>query len=271
MTKPPETRDMAALLQIMAQLRDRRTGCPWDVEQTYATIAPYTIEEAYEVADAIERSAMNELKDELGDLLLQVVYHAQMASEDGLFGFDDVVTSICEKMIRRHPHVFGEAAAEMRASLAKGFWEEAKAKERIGGHDNKTASGTLDGVARALPALSRAIKLQRRAARVGFDWPDHHPVFDKAREELAELEQAIEAGNVAAAREEIGDLLFVCANLARHLGVDAETALADANSKFVRRFGHIEKVLNERGQSPQQATLDEMDAIWNEAKRAEKD
>ena len=267
MTAPPGKRDVAALRRIMADLRDARSGCPWDLEQSFATIAPYTVEEAYEVADAIERGAMDELKGELGDLLLQAVYHAQMASEAGLFGFDDVVTAICEKMIRRHPHVYGEAAAERRASLVKGFWEDAKARERQGGDRER---GVLDGVARALPALSRAFKLQRRAARVGFDWPDRSAVAAKLREELAELEEAAGQGRPAAIEEEVGDLLFACANLARHLGVDPEAALSAANAKFVRRFRHIEAELRGRGRDIGEAGLDEMEAAWNRAKAAEK-
>ena len=271
MPKPPDGRDIAALRQIMSDLRNREGGCPWDLEQTFATIAPYTVEEAYEVADAIERGALDELKDELGDLLLQVVYHAQIASEIGQFDFDDVVTSICGKMIRRHPHVYGEAAANGMAKLAKGFWEEIKAAERADAPSSPRApSSALSGIARALPALSRAVKLQARAARVGFDWPDTRAVFDKAREEMEELEGAVRDGQLEAAHEEIGDLLFVCANLARHLGVDPEAALSQTNAKFMRRFAHIEAALAERGLTPGQSSLEEMDALWDEAKAHEK-
>ena len=267
MTKPPDTRDVAALRRIMADLRSPEGGCPWDIAQSFATIAPFTIEEAYEVADAIERGAMDELAGELGDLLLQVVYHAQMAAEADLFTFDDVVTSICDKMIRRHPHVYGDGAAGARARLAREFWEDAKTRERASVAE-AAKSGVLDGVARALPALSRAVKLQRRAARIGFDWPDVAQVLAKAREELDELEQAIGHGDRAGAREEIGDLLFVCANLARHLEVDPEVALSQANSKFTRRFTHIEDELRRRGRPIEDASLEEMDAIWNAAKLA---
>ena len=255
------------LLGVMARLRDPDGGCPWDLEQTFASIAPYTIEEAYEVADAVERGDLDELKGELGDLLLQVVFHAQIASERGDFRFEDVVAAICEKMIRRHPHVFGDAdVADADAQTVA--WEAMKAAERAAKGEDKPA-GVLDGVARGLPGLTRAVKLQNRAARVGFDWPSSDNVIDKLIEESRELADA-KGGDPDALEDEMGDLLFVVANLARHLGVDPETALRRANAKFERRFAHIEAGLATEGRSPNEATLDEMDAYWNEAKRLEK-
>ena len=256
--------DMQRLLGIMARLRDPEVGCPWDREQTFKTIAPYTVEEAYEVADAIERGDLVELRSELGDLLLQVVYHARMAEEQGLFAFEDVAAGIADKLVARHPHVFG--GAEIRdAEHQSRDWEARKAGERA----EKSAHGVLDGVAVALPGLTRAEKLQKRAARVGFDWPELEPVFAKVREELAELEQ--EVGS-AAPRErledELGDLLFAAANLARKLGVDPEQALRGTNRKFERRFRHVETRLRERGLKPEEAGLETMDAYWDEAKRA---
>jgi MazG family protein len=265
---PPDKKTITDLLVIMAALRAPETGCPWDVEQTFETIAPYTIEESYEVADAIERSDFEDLKDELGDLLLQVVYHARMAEEDGHFVFDDVVRSICDKMIRRHPHVFG--SDEERANFdAEGFWERIKAQEK-----SKNSSGdesVLSGVPLALPALVRAVKLQNKAARVGFDWPDMEPVLDKIREEIGELEDATNLENPSREKisEEYGDLLFVVANLGRHLQVDAEDALRRANAKFIRRFGQIEDLLKAKGKTPEQSDLDEMDALWDEVKARE--
>ncbi len=256
------------LLRVMARLRDPERGCPWDREQTFATIAPYTIEEAYEVADAIARADLDSLKDELGDLLLQVVYHARMAEEQGRFAFADVVEAITTKMIRRHPHVFADTS--LRESFqTSGTWERIKAEE-------KAARGTgeaslLDEVPVALPALSRAVKLQSRAARVGFDWPSLAPVLAKAEEELNELKVAIgDKGSEDKIREEFGDLLFVMANVARHLGVDPEAALREANAKFVRRFAHIEAALRAEGRSPAQSTLQEMDQLWDEAKASER-
>lgn len=257
-----------ALLDIMARLRDPQDGCPWDVEQDFASIAPYTIEEAYEVADAIERGDMDDLKDELGDLLLQVVFHAQMAKEEGLFDFSDVVRAICEKMIRRHPHVFGDEEQRSAGSV-KGRWEEIKAEEKAA-KGAKQAS-ILDDVPLSLPALVRAIKLQNRAARVGFDWPDTSQVIDKLNEEMLELSAELaKGGDADRLEDEMGDLLFVYANLARHLNVDPEAALRRANAKFRRRFGRIEEKLAAAGKRPEDSTLEEMDAFWNEAKREER-
>jgi MazG family protein len=262
------------LLAVMAALRTPGSGCPWDLEQTFKTIAPYTIEEAYEVADAIEKGDMVGLEEELGDLLLQVVYHARMAEEEGAFAFADVVEAITAKMIRRHPHVFG-TEAERAAGAAPGFWERIKAKEKT-----PAAGGVLDDVPAAIPALTRAVKLQDKAARVGFDWPSLAPVFDKLKEELSELEQAVtarvsDAGNKATAdrieiEEEFGDLLFVVANVARHLKIDPDGALRSANQKFIRRFGRIEALLSAEGRSPTQSTLAEMDRLWDQAKAEER-
>jgi ATP diphosphatase len=284
------SRDIARLIEIMARLRTPVTGCPWDLEQTFESIAPYTIEEAYEVADAIQRENMADLKDELGDLLLQVVYHARMADEAGAFAFGDVVESITAKMIRRHPHVFGDETARS-AGAVKGLWDKIKAEERV------TKSGPrpslLADVPAGLPALTRAIKLQDKAAKVGFDWPNLAPVFDKLKEEIGEFEsvaiaadpradtliapsespssnQPDGAGSDAAIKEEFGDMLFVMANIARHLKIDAEGALRGANAKFVRRFEHIEARLAVQGREPAQSTLTEMDALWDEAKALEK-
>jgi MazG family protein len=256
------------LLRVMARLRDPDSGCPWDREQTFATIAPYTIEEAYEVADAIARDDLDGLKDELGDLLLQVVYHARMAEEDGRFAFADVVDAITAKMIRRHPHVFADTS--LREGFEKsGAWERIKAEEKAA--RGSGAGSLLDDVPVALPALSRAVKLQSRAARVGFDWPSLAPVLEKAEEELDELKVAIgDKDDANKIREEFGDLLFVMANVARHLGVDPEAALRGANAKFVRRFAHIEARLRADGRSPEQSTLEEMDQLWDEAKAAER-
>jgi MazG family protein len=243
MTNPADMdpRDIETLRAIMKALRAPKTGCPWDLEQNFATIAPYTIEEAYEVADAIAREDRADLCEELGDLLLQAVYHAQMADEEGSFKFDDVVEAICRKMVRRHPHVFGDEKARS-AKLAKGFWEAMKAKEKPG----QAEAGVLDGVPVALPGLTRAVKLQAKAAKVGFDWPDVSFVFDKVAEEIAELKSA----EKSAAQDEYGDLLFAVANLARHMGIDPEASLRDANAKFERRFAFIEARLKERGSSP---------------------
>jgi nucleoside triphosphate diphosphatase len=262
------------LLRVMARLRDPKTGCPWDIEQSFATIAPYTIEEAYEVADAIARGDIDDLKDELGDLLLQVVYHARMAEELGRFDFADVVDAITRKMIRRHPHVFEDLS--LRAGFERSAaWERIKAEEKAArGRDE--AGSVLDEVPVALPALTRAVKLQTRAARVGFDWASLGPVLAKAEEEIAELKAAVaeretDASDASTRRvaEEFGDLLFVMANLARHLHVDPESALRDANAKFVRRFGSIETALHAEGRSPEDATLEEMDQLWDEAKAKE--
>jgi len=263
---PDDPRPIDQLLTVMARLRDPQTGCPWDVEQTFATIAPYTVEEAYEVADAIERGNLDDLCDELGDLLLQVVFHARMAEEAGLWGFDEVAQAVVDKLVRRHPHVFGDdtrrTAAEQTAA-----WEALKAEERAA---KRTDAGVLDDVPPGLPALTRAVKLTKRAARVGFDWPSPAEVLTKLREETAELEVAIEAGDPRAAREELGDLLFVCANLARKLEVDPEDALRAANAKFVRRFGYVEQRLRAQGREPSDSDLAEMDALWNEVRAADK-
>jgi nucleoside triphosphate diphosphatase len=251
------------LVAIMAALRDPVSGCPWDIEQTFATIAPYTLEEAAEVADAIERQAWGELPGELGDLLLQVVYHAQMAQEAGLFGFPDVVRAISDKMVARHPHVFGADSRDKTPEQQTRDWEAQKARER-------GAAGVLDGVALGLPALTRAVKLQSRAARVGFDWPDVAQVVDKVAEEARELVEARDTLGPQALEEEFGDLMFVMANLARHLKIDPESALRKANSKFTRRFAHIESRLAAQSRRPADSTLEEMDALWNEARAADK-
>lgn len=317
---PPGDRDrrhsLADLIAVMAALRTPGSGCPWDLEQTFASIAPYTIEEAYEVADAIARGDLADLEEELGDLLLQVVYHARMAEEAGAFAFADVADAITRKMIRRHPHVFG-SEAERAAGAQPGFWSRIKAAEKAekaalrarlaattGNVSNASAASgaeaappasILDDVPPAMPALSRAVKLQDKAARVGFDWPSLAPVFDKMREELAEFAEvalphdprgtldrgdargrpspgppdAAPLPDMAKVTEEFGDLLFVMANVARHLDIDPEAALRAANSKFVRRFHHIERRLAERGSTPADSTLAEMDALWDEAKTLE--
>jgi MazG family protein len=265
----PPARTVADLLAVMQALRTPVTGCPWDLEQTFATVAPYTIEEAYEVVDAIQRHDLGDLREELGDLLLQVVFHAQLAAEAGAFTFADVVDAITAKMIRRHPHVFGDAAART-AGAPKGFWEKIKAEERAAKGVADQAVSVLDGVPVGMPGLTRAVKLQEKAARVGFDWPDITPVFDKIREEVAELEEVVVAGDTAGITDEFGDLLFVMANLARHLGIDPEAAVRGTNSKFTRRFHGIEAALATDGRTPGQSTLNEMDALWNAVKKAEK-
>ena len=251
------------LLAIMAALRDPATGCPWDIEQTFATIAPYTLEEAHEVADAIERQDWGDLRGELGDLLFQTVYHAQMAAEAGHFSFADVVSAISDKMITRHPHVFGDQSRDKTADQQTRDWEAQKAKERGNAR-------TLDGVALSLPALTRAVKLQNRAARVGFDWPTTGEVLDKLVEEAREVVEARDTLSHDALTEEVGDLLFVMANLARHLKVDPEAALRSASQKFTRRFARIEDWLAETGRKPEDSDLAEMDALWNRAKAEEK-
>jgi nucleoside triphosphate diphosphatase len=261
MTQNPaslDPRKLETLRAIMKALRTPGTGCPWDLEQTFATIAPYTIEEAYEVADAIERGDMTNLCDELGDLLLQPIYHAQMAEEQGAFTLDDVLESVNTKMIRRHPHVFGDDTTR-GAKLAKTFWEDAKAKERAGADPQ----GVLASVPKALPALTRALKLQSKAAKVGFDWPSIDNVYDKVAEEIEELKTAPPEKRA----EELGDLLFVLANIARHMGIDPEDALRAANAKFERRFGFIDTELKRRGKEPKDSDLAEMDALWDEAKK----
>ena len=251
---------IARLVEIMARLRDRETGCPWDIEQDFKSIAPYTLEEAYEVADAIERDAWDELRLELGDLLFQVVYHAQMASEAGHFDFDGVVQGISQKMVDRHPHVFGDESNLKTAEDQVRDWEAMKAKER------GAAASVLDGVAVGLPALTRAVKLQNRAARVGFDWPQVSEVLEKLVEEADELTQAAPED----VEEEYGDLAFVMANLARHMNIDPEQALRRANDKFIRRFSAIERSMAADGRDISKASLAEMDAIWDEVKAAER-
>jgi ATP diphosphatase len=257
---------VARLRAIMAALRDPARGCPWDLEQTFASIAPYTIEEAYEVADAIEREAWDELRGELGDLLFQSIFHAQMAQDAGLFDLDDVAETMSEKMLARHPHVFGDESRDKSADQQSADWEAIKAAERAA----KGARGVLDDVAVGLPALLRAHKLQKRAARVGFDWPEARQVLDKIAEESRELVEAAETLPQDKVEEEMGDLLFVLANLARHLGVEPEAALRRANGKFTRRFGFIEAALAADGRRPEESTLQEMDALWNAAKAAER-
>lgn len=265
--------DIKRLIEIMAALRNPQTGCPWDIEQDFATIAPYTIEEAYEVADAIARNDKVDLQEELGDLLLQVVYHAQMAQEAGDFTFGDVVQGITEKMIRRHPHVFGDEQARSARS-AKGMWEKIKAQEKAGRREARAArgiadtqgSGYLDGVPLPLPALTRALKLQEKAATVGFDWGEAKPILDKIEEEIGELRHALESGDHAASEDEFGDVLFAIVNLGRKLRIDPEKALAGTNHKFRTRFHIIERTLAERGRILNDATLEEMEAIWQAAK-----
>jgi ATP diphosphatase len=254
------------LLEIMRRLRDPQTGCPWDIEQTFQTIAPYTIEEAYEVADAIERQDWADLEGELGDLLLQSVYHTAIGQEAGHFSFQSVVAAISDKMVARHPHVFGNANREKSAAQQTRDWEAIKATERAG----KAQAGALEGVAMNLPALLRALKLQKRAARVGFDWPDTGQVLAKITEEAAELVEARDSMDRDAIEDEMGDLLFVVANLARHLDIDPEAALRRTNAKFTRRFTAIEAELATRGKRPEDSSLEEMDALWDAVKQVEK-
>jgi len=263
------SRSIDELIQVMARLRAEEGGCPWDREQSFATIAPFTVEEAYEVADAIERADMVELKGELGDLLFQVVFHARMAEEAGLFDFGDVVAAIVEKMVRRHPHVFGSAqVADAEAQTSA--WEAQKASERAAKAAGPAASSVLDEVARTLPALTRAVKLQRRAARVGFDWPEIAGVWAKLAEEQAELEAELAAGGDSQrCEQELGDLLFTCVNLARHLGFDPEQALRGANGRFERRFRGVEQRLQATGRSVAQADAAELDRLWGEVKAGE--
>jgi ATP diphosphatase len=272
------SREIAALLDIMAALRTPVTGCPWDLEQNFSTIAPYTIEEAYEVADAIERGDIADLRDELGDLLLQVVFHARMAQEAGHFDFGGVVEAITTKLIRRHPHVFADAR-DLSPMEVKALWGAIKAQER---HDRAEArrangaaedppAGALAGAPLALPALTRAVKLQQKASKVGFDWNDAYAVLAKLREETSEIEDALATGDAEAVKGEVGDLLFVVANLARHLDVDPEAALRGTNAKFERRFSHIETRLGAQGREASEASLAEMDALWEEAKRGERE
>lgn len=261
-----QTAGIERLLEIVRRLRDPDTGCPWDIEQTFATIAPYTIEEAYEVADAIERQDWPDLEGELGDLLLQSVYHTAIGQEAGHFSFQSVVTNISNKMVARHPHVFGDESRDKSAEQQTRDWEAIKASERAG----KAQKGTLDGVAMNLPALLRALKLQKRAARVGFDWPVVDEVIAKIAEESAELVEARNTLTQVEVEEEFGDLMFVMANLGRHLGIEPEAALRRANAKFIRRFEGVEAKLGARGKRPQDSDLAEMDALWDEVKRDER-
>ena len=262
------SRDIARLIEIMAALRTPGSGCPWDLEQNFRTIAPYTIEEAYEVADAIARGDLADLKDELGDLLLQVAYHARMAEEQGAFDFADVVEGITAKMIRRHPHVFADTDGHT-AEAVKGLWERIKRQEKAE-RGEAAPTGALTGVPLALPALTRALKLQDKAGRVGFDWNDPRAVLAKIREEADEIEAELDGADKAKTAAEVGDLLFAVVNLARHLGADPEDILRDTNRKFERRFGSIERALAARGKTPKDASLAEMDALWDEAKEKEK-
>ncbi len=264
--------DIRRLIEIMAALRDPVDGCPWDVEQTFASIVPFTLEEAYEVADAIERGATEDLREELGDLLLQVVFHARMAEEAGQFDFGGVVEAITAKLIRRHPHVFGDAKA-LSPGEVKALWGRIKAEEKRlkpGSGAREARPSALDGVPLAMPALSRALKLQEKAGKVGFDWNDARAVLAKIREEIAEVEAEIAEGSAEALKGEVGDLLFAAVNLARHLDVDPEAALRGANLKFERRFAHIEDRLAEGGRRPESASLDEMEQLWAEAKVKER-
>jgi len=263
------SRDIGRLIEIMAALRTPKTGCPWDLEQDFATIAPYTLEEAYEVADAIARNDLADLEEELGDLLLQVVFHARMAQEQGAFDFGDVVEAITAKLLRRHPHVFGDQHAHDPEAV-KGLWDEIKAQERQekAARGKRADKGALAGVPIALPALTRALKLQAKASKVGFDWNDPRAVLRKIREEADEIEAALDGDNPSAAAE-VGDLLFAAVNLARHLDADPEALLRQTNQKFERRFASIEQALASRGMAPEEATLAEMDALWDEAKAQE--
>ena len=269
------SRDIARLIEIMAALRTPKTGCPWDLEQDFATIAPYTLEEAYEVADAIARGDLANLREELGDLLLQVVFHARMAQEQGAFDFGAVVEAITSKLLRRHPHVFGGTPG-LTPEQVKGLWSRIKAEEKTERQARHRKAGTpvpesvLGDVSAGLPSLTRALKLQAKAGTVGFDWNDPKSVLDKIAEEAAEISSAIDGGNRDEAAEEVGDLLFAVVNLARHLDVDPDTALRAANAKFERRFASIERALAGQGKAPHQATLAEMDTLWNEAKVSEK-
>jgi ATP diphosphatase len=266
------SREIARLLEIMAALRTPGTGCPWDLEQNFSSIAPYTLEEAYEVADAIAREDLDDLRDELGDLLLQVVFHARMAEEQGAFSFGDVVQAITEKMIRRHPHVFGDGQGTTPEDV-KGLWNRIKSEEkaaRAARRGDEPKGGALAGVPVALPALTRALKLQDKAGKVGFDWNDPMAVLAKIREECDEIEAEIVSGDRAKAAAEVGDLLFAVVNLARHLDADPEGVLRACNQKFVRRFTSIERALAAQGKRPEDATLAEMDALWDAAKAAER-
>jgi nucleoside triphosphate diphosphatase len=262
--------DIAQLLEIMAALRTPGSGCPWDLEQDFASIAPYTIEEAYEVADAIARGDLSDLREELGDLLLQVVFHARMAQEQGAFDFADVVAGLNEKLVRRHPHVFGDAKG-LSAHQVEGLWERIKTQEREQkSNEQQTGEGALAGVPVALPALTRALKLQVKAGKVGFDWNDASAVLEKIREEIAEIEAELARDDIAAAKDEIGDLLFAVVNLARHIRVDPEGALRGTNQKFQRRFAAMEESLAQAGKRTDQATLAEMEDLWQAVKKRER-
>jgi ATP diphosphatase len=262
------SRDISRLIEIMAALRTPGSGCPWDLEQNFRTIAPYTLEEAYEVADAIAREDLAGLKDELGDLLLQVVFHARIAQEQGVFDFADVVETITAKLVRRHPHVFADAEGKT-AKAVEGLWARIKAQEKSERGD-KAPSGALAGVPVALPALTRALKLQNKAGRVGFDWNDPRAVLGKIREEADEIEAELDRNDKSRVAGEVGDLLFAVVNLARHLDADPEGVLRQTNLKFERRFSAIERALTQRGKTLRDASLAEMDELWNEAKAAEK-
>ncbi|HET7888795.1 MAG TPA: nucleoside triphosphate pyrophosphohydrolase [Bradyrhizobium sp.] len=268
------SRDISRLIEIMAQLRTPVTGCPWDLEQNFETIAPYTVEEAYEVADAIARHDLDDLKEELGDLLLQVVYHARMAEEQNAFDFGDVVEVICRKMIRRHPHVFADKDGNIAPAGVKSQWERIKAEEKAERAarrpTDETPASLLSSVKAGQPALTRAMALQRKASTVGFDWNDPRAVLQKIREEADEIEAALDDGDKVELAAETGDLMFALVNLARHIDADPETALRGANAKFERRFAYIERALASKGHSLEAASLAEMDALWNEAKRKEK-
>ena len=269
------SRDISRLLEIMASLRTPGSGCPWDLEQDFATIAPYTIEEAYEVADAIARGDLDDLRDELGDLLLQVVFHARMAEEQNAFDFGDVVEAISRKMIRRHPHVFADQDGRLTPSDVKGAWERIKAEEKVERAARRPAvenshKSLLSDLKAGQPALARAMALQRKASTVGFDWNDPHAVLRKIREEADEIEAALERGDASELESETGDLLFAVVNMARHVGVDPEMALRGTNAKFERRFGYIERALASRGRSLSSASLKEMDSLWDEAKAEER-
>ncbi len=264
------TDPMRRLVEIMARLRDPDSGCPWDLRQTYETIVPYTLEEAYEVADAIGRGDMRELRDELGDLLFQTVFYSQIAREDGHFDFEDVANAICEKMIRRHPHVFGDVDYADDDALREA-WERTKAEERAARSESTLSPSEMDGVARALPALIRAEKLQKRAARVGFDWPDASGAFAKTREEFAEVEAEMVRGDSARTREELGDLLFAMVNVVRLLGFDAEQVLSAANEKFERRFRCMEYLQSEQPDGLADLSLDQLEGLWELAKAEEKE
>ena len=268
------SRDISGLLDVMAKLRTPGSGCPWDLEQNFSTIAPYTIEEAYEVADAVTRGDLDDLRDELGDLLLQVVFHARMAEEQNAFAFGDVVESITEKMIRRHPHVFADKGGRLTPSDVKGAWDRIKAEEKAERAarrpvEDPSHKSLLAGVKSGQPALARAMELQRKASTVGFDWNDPRAVLRKIREEADEIEAALDRGEAGELADETGDLLFALVNLARHTGVDPEMALRGTNAKFARRFGYIERRLEAQGRPVEGASLDEMDTLWNEAKQKE--